>query len=141
MKERVTLWKQNAAYLQEFLALTEHIEECLNTIENIDEAYPQMARDVEKRGLLIPQISEVTDKLDTLQGGEMTEEEKKQEWLCHELLKQIDEIEKKNKRKMEDAIEQYKGKMRSNKQSRETLGAYNNTQMYETEGTILNKLR
>lgn len=141
MKDRVALWKQNAAYLQEFLALTEHIGECLNTIENIDEAYPQMARDVEKRGILIPQISEVTDLLNTLQDSEMTEAEKKQEWLCHELLKQIDEIEKKNKRKMEDAIEQYKGKMRSNKQSRETLGAYSNTQMYEPEGTILNKLR
>ena len=140
MEKRLSLLKQNAAYLQEFLAITEHIGSCLNNDGHIDELYPQMMEDVEKRGILIRKMSKIAEALKVSQSGEAAEQENKQEWLCREMLKQIDEIETKNKNSMQDTIERYKRKMRANKQSRETLGAYNR-QMNEPEGTLLNKLR
>ncbi|WP_147568032.1 hypothetical protein [Christensenella intestinihominis] len=133
------VWKEKAGLLQRFLELTRRIADLLAG-ENTAERMNELGDMVDARSQLIEAVSRL-HKTESAEAGPSDDEEK-QKWLCSELLSQIQEMEEKNMEAMLLILKEYKERMRSNRQSRDTIGAYSR-QMQEIalEGTVFNQTK
>ena len=133
------VWKEKAGLLQRFLELTRRIADLLAG-ENTAERMNELGDMVDARSRLIEAVSRL-HKTESAEAGPSDDEEK-QKWLCSELLSQIQEMEEKNMEAMLLILKEYKERMRSNRQSRDTIGAYSR-QMQEItlEGTVFNQTK
>lgn len=139
MENQELAWKETTYLLQRFLDLTKSISDLLADAD-AENYMEELETLVDERSMIIEDVS----RIDTLSvpEKELSKEEEKQKWLCGELLLQIQEFEKSNVEGMTKIMNDNKAQMRSNRQSRDTIGAYNK-QMQETvqEGTLFNKTK
>lgn len=140
MTSQSAIWAKKADLLQKFLALTNRISEILDD-KDIGEQFSEMETLIRERADIIGEVSKIDTSAAVSPPGSF-EEEEKQKWLCGELLNQIQAVEEKNERTMSLIMNGYKEQMRSNRQSRDTIGAYSR-QMQDTveEGALFNKMK
>lgn len=139
MENQELAWKEKTHLLQRFLELTKSIAVLLADADAADHMQ-ELEVLVDKRSVIIEDVSRIGTL--SAQEEQLTKDEEKQKWLCGELLLQIQELEKANVEVMTTMMNDNKAQMRSNRQSRDTIGAYSR-QMQEAveEGTLFNKTK
>lgn len=139
-EDQAVLWERKADKLQQFLQLTKKVSALL-TDEMEQERFAEIEACLKARAAIIDEMTEIGP----LSGGEeLPEAARNQEWLCGELLKQIQVLEEKNVAAMSGILDQYKEKMRSKRQDRDTIGAYSkqmSSAEMEEEGNVLDHLK
>ncbi len=134
MQDMNQLWEKKAGLLQAFLELTKTVSDLLCD-EGSEDRFQEIEQCLKKRADIISKVTEMgTLKAD----GDASEETKKWEWLCNELLGQIQVLEEENVGHMNRILERFQEKMRANRQDRDTINAYSK-QMENTteEGRVL----
>ncbi len=138
MSNRLEQRKQKVELLQQFLKQTQEVSALLQE-ENVESVFAEIEARLDARATVIAQVT----ALGNLPAA-ANEEEANFEWLCNELLQQIQSLEEQNVGKMDGILEYYKSKLSANKQDRETITAYSK-QMYSVdefqEGSILDHLK
>ena len=140
MEVKESTWKEKADLLQRFLKLTKWISDLLAGAD-VSERLKELEYLIEERGGIIERVPGLETKA-VVPPVNRTKEEEKQKWLCGELLSQIQEMERRNVDAMSRIMDENKKQMRSNRQSRDTIGAYSR-QMQETtqDGMLFNKTK
>lgn len=138
-EDQAVLLEKKATLLQQFLQLTKKVSGLLNG-EMEQERFVEVETCLKGRAALIDQMTALGPVIPSA----MDDAAKKQEWLCNQLLGQIQVIEEKNVAAMNGILDQYKEKMRTKQQDRVTVGAYSK-QMEDAdfgeEGSVLDRLK
>ncbi len=124
MEKLLQLWQRKADLLADYLDATQKIADELGR-EKADERLPEIEQRVEQRAVIIQGVSAVSREIAGEGGGALSpQDNQKQEWLCGELLKQIQAVEDNNAKILNDMMQDYRRKMDKTQKSISTVNAY-----------------
>lgn len=131
-------WRTVSEQMVQYLVQTRHISEWLSEFSipeknEQDPDFSQLEKMVEQRNAALELLKEVDRE--SLEAASATDDEKMCRELSTKLMAEITELEQSNDRTMEKFASQYREKMKSVRQARETVSAYSQAQAYSVAAT------